>query len=126
MGNQYLEVAVEAAGEAGSILLSEFDQPGKNQLQGRSGHRDAGRPRSEEAIVTRLRAPFPSMPSWPRKAAGRRAIRRFAGIVDPLDGTTNFAHGYPCFAVSIGLEEAGELIVGVIYQPVTQGDVHRR
>jgi myo-inositol-1(or 4)-monophosphatase len=41
-------------------------------------------------------------------------------IVDPLDGTTNFAHGYPCFAVSIGLEEAGELLVGVIYQPITK------
>jgi myo-inositol-1(or 4)-monophosphatase len=39
--------------------------------------------------------------------------------VDPLDGTTNFAHGYPCFAVSIGLEEGGELIAGVIYQPVS-------
>jgi myo-inositol-1(or 4)-monophosphatase len=39
--------------------------------------------------------------------------------VDPLDGTTNFAHGYPCFAVSLGLEEAGELIAGVIFQPVS-------
>jgi len=39
--------------------------------------------------------------------------------VDPLDGTTNFAHKYPCFAVSIGLEEAGELIVGVVYNPVS-------
>ena len=40
--------------------------------------------------------------------------------MDPLDGTTNFVHGYPCFAVSIALEEAGELLVGVIYQPITK------
>jgi myo-inositol-1(or 4)-monophosphatase len=39
--------------------------------------------------------------------------------VDPLDGTTNFAHGYPCFCVSLGLEQAGEMIAGVIFQPVT-------
>src|ERR1019366_738716 len=43
----------------------------------------------------------------------------FRWHVDPLDGTTNFAHGYPCFAVSIGLEESGELIAGVVYQPVS-------
>ena len=53
------------------------------------------------------------MRSWPRRAAATKPIRPSAGIVDPLDGTTNFAHGYPCFAVSIGLEEAGELIAGV-------------
>jgi myo-inositol-1(or 4)-monophosphatase len=38
--------------------------------------------------------------------------------VDPLDGTTNFAHGYPCFAVSIGLMEDGEPIAGVVFNPV--------
>ena len=39
-------------------------------------------------------------------------------IVDPLDGTTNYAHGYPCFCVSIGLERAGSIELGVIYDPV--------
>ena len=38
-------------------------------------------------------------------------------IVDPLDGTTNYAHGYPVFCVSIGLEHAGEIVVGVVYDP---------
>ena len=40
-------------------------------------------------------------------------------IVDPLDGTTNFLHGVPHFAISIGLEREGEIIAGVIYQPVS-------
>ena len=39
-------------------------------------------------------------------------------VVDPLDGTTNYAHGYPCFCVSIGLEHKGELVVGVVYDPI--------
>ena len=39
-------------------------------------------------------------------------------IIDPLDGTTNYAHGYPCFCVSIALEHAGVLEIGVVYDPV--------
>jgi len=39
-------------------------------------------------------------------------------IVDPLDGTTNYAHGYPCFCVSIGLEYQGRIVIGVIYDPI--------
>ncbi|MGA3299141.1 MAG: inositol monophosphatase family protein, partial [Candidatus Acidiferrales bacterium] len=44
---------------------------------------------------------------------------RYEWHVDPLDGTTNFAHGYPCFAVSIGLLLDGEPIVGVVFNPVS-------
>src|ERR1700759_425632 len=40
------------------------------------------------------------------------------GIVDPLDGTTNFLHGIPHFAISIGLERDGEVVAGVIYEPI--------
>src|SRR5262249_16672591 len=41
----------------------------------------------------------------------------YCWIIDPLDGTTNFAHGYPCYCVSIGLERWGEMIIGVVYDP---------
>ena len=49
-----------------------------------------------------------------RRGAGGEAAR---WIIDPLDGTTNFLHGLPCYAVSIGLEVAGEVVLGVIYEP---------
>jgi len=39
-------------------------------------------------------------------------------IIDPLDGTTNYAHGYPIFCVSIALENEGEIILGVVYDPM--------
>jgi myo-inositol-1(or 4)-monophosphatase len=44
-------------------------------------------------------------------------VDEYLWIIDPLDGTTNFSHGLPCYAVSIGLERGGEMIAGVIYDP---------
>ena len=117
--NPYLEVAVETAQEAGTLLLSEFDHPAKISYKGEVDIVTQADRRSEEAIVTRLRTYFPKHAIVAEEGGGSESDSSFRWYVDPLDGTTNFAHGYPCFAVSIGLEEAGELLVGVIYQPVT-------
>jgi myo-inositol-1(or 4)-monophosphatase len=118
--NSYLEVALEAAREGGRILLSEFDRPVKISYKGEVDIVTQADRRSEEAVVTLLRTHFPKHAIVAEEGGGHAAESPFRWIVDPLDGTTNYAHGYPCFAVSIGLEEAGELIVGVVFQPVTQ------
>lgn len=118
--NPYLEVAQEAALEGGRILLSEFDRPPTISYKGEVDIVTQADRRSEEAVVARLRTHFPKHAIVAEEGGGQEMDSRFRWHVDPLDGTTNFAHGYPCFAVSIGLEEAGELIVGVIYQPVTR------
>jgi myo-inositol-1(or 4)-monophosphatase len=120
MINPYLEVAVEAAREAGQILLAEFDRPVRISYKGEVDLVTQADQRSEEAIVARLRSRFPQHAIVAEEGGGQETDSRFRWFVDPLDGTTNFAHGYPCFAVSIGLEEAGELLVGAIYQPVSQ------
>lgn len=120
MGNQFLEVAVETALEAGGILLSEFDRPAKISYKGEVDLVTQADRRSEEAIVSRLRAYFPQHTIVAEEGSGQEGDARHRWIVDPLDGTTNFAHGYPCFAVSIGFEDAGELLVGVIYQPISR------
>jgi myo-inositol-1(or 4)-monophosphatase len=120
MGNQFLEVAVETALEAGGILLSEFDRPAKISYKGEVDLVTQADRRSEEAIVGRLRTYFPKHAIVAEEGSGQQGDGRYRWIVDPLDGTTNFAHGYPCFAVSIGFEEAGELRAGVIYQPITK------
>lgn len=120
MGNQFLEVAVETAIEAGGILLSEFDHPAKISYKGEVDLVTQADRRSEEAIVGRLRTYFPKHSIVAEEGSGQEGDARYRWLVDPLDGTTNFAHGYPCFAVSIGFEEAGELQVGVIYQPITK------
>ena len=120
MGNQFLEVAVETALEAGGILLAEFDRPVKISYKGEVDLVTQADRRSEDAIVSRLRSYFPKHSIVAEEGTGQEGDSGYRWIVDPLDGTTNFAHGYPCFAVSIGLEQAGELLVGVIYQPITK------
>lgn len=120
MGNQFLEVAVETAIEAGGILLSEFDQPAKISYKGEVDLVTQADRRSEDAIVGRLRGYFPKHAIVAEEGGGQEGDGRHRWIVDPLDGTTNFAHGYPCFAVSIGLEQEGELVAGVVYQPITK------
>ena len=73
---------------------------------------------SEKLIVGKLRQLWPT-----HEIVGEEGTRDNTGTsdfrwyIDPLDGTTNFAHGYPVFCVSIGLEYRNELIVGVLYDP---------
>ena len=118
--NDFLDVAVEAALEAGEILVSEFSRPVQISYKGDVDLVTQADRRSEEAVVSRLRTHFPKHAIVAEEGGGFETSSPFRWFIDPLDGTTNFAHGYPCFAVSIGLEEAGELIVGVIYQPITR------
>src|SRR6202049_3702045 len=117
--NSFLEVAIEAAREAGDILLQEFDRPVKISYKGEVDIVTQADKRSEQAIVSRLRSHLPKHAIVAEEGCGTETDSPFRWHVDPLDGTTNFAHGYPCFAVSIGLEEAGDLIAGVIFQPVS-------
>jgi myo-inositol-1(or 4)-monophosphatase len=118
--NTYLELAVEAAQEAGAILLAEFDRPRQIRYKGVVDLVTQADQKSEQAIVARLRTHFPKHAIVAEEGGGQETDSPFRWFVDPLDGTTNFAHSYPCFAVSIGLEEAGEMIVGVVYNPVSQ------
>ena len=73
--------------------------------------------RAEAIIVDRLTAAFPddAILAEERGARAGRSGRRW--IIDPLDGTTNYAHGLPIFGVSIALEAAGRIVLGVVYDP---------
>jgi myo-inositol-1(or 4)-monophosphatase len=118
--NSFLDVAVEAAQEAGEILVNEFDRPPHISYKGDVDLVTQADRRSEEAIVSRLRQHFPKHAIVAEEGGGLETDSPYRWVVDPLDGTTNFAHGYPCFAVSIGLQHDGELIAGVIYQPISK------
>ena len=108
--NPFLEVAIEAALEAGGILTAEFARPVDISYKGEVDIVTQADRRSEQAIVARLRARFPKHAIVAEEGGGSESDSPFRWHVDPLDGTTNFAHGYPCFAVSIGLEDPGDLI----------------
>jgi myo-inositol-1(or 4)-monophosphatase len=117
--NQFLEVAIEAAREAGAMLRVEFDRPKKISYKGEADIVTESDRRSETAIVARLRRHFPEHAIIAEEGSNSDAAgSRYCWHVDPLDGTTNFAHGYPCFAVSIGLTEDGEPIAGAVFNPV--------
>jgi len=77
---------------------------------------------AENLIIERIRSHYPQHGILAEESgeavlvSGKRSEWKW--IIDPLDGTTNYAHGYPCFCVSIALEHAGELEVGVVYDPM--------
>jgi 3'-phosphoadenosine 5'-phosphosulfate (PAPS) 3'-phosphatase len=111
-------VAIDAARAAGHLLKSEL--PGSRHI-GYKGSptnlvtdMDA---RAEELIVGRLAAAFPddAVLCEERGASTGRSGRRW--IIDPLDGTTNYAHSLPIFAVSIGLEIGQRVELGVVFDP---------
>lgn len=112
-----LEIAVAVAREAGRVLLASQHHP--HQIAWKNSAIDPVTEmdrRAEALIVERLRDAFPDYGFLTEEspAQGTDALR---WIVDPLDGTVNYAHGHPHFAVSIALERAGEIVLGVVYHP---------
>jgi myo-inositol-1(or 4)-monophosphatase len=75
---------------------------------------------SETLVVERLSALFPTHSILGEEGGQRQHSSEYQWYVDPLDGTTNFAHGYPMFNVTLALERAGEMICGVIFDPLRQ------
>jgi myo-inositol-1(or 4)-monophosphatase len=74
--------------------------------------------RCEELIVTYLRGAFPEHSFLAEEDSYQSGSLPYKWVIDPLDGTTNFAHGFPWFCVSIALEHEATLLLGVIYHPM--------
>ncbi|MGA2483680.1 MAG: inositol monophosphatase family protein [Candidatus Acidiferrales bacterium] len=118
MAKTFLEVAVQTALEAGEILAEEFARPVDISYKGDVDLVTQADRRSEQAIVARLGCEFPEHAILAEEGSGHESKSRYRWYVDPLDGTTNFAHGYPCFAVSIGLAEDDRMIAAVVHNPI--------
>jgi myo-inositol-1(or 4)-monophosphatase len=116
---KFLDVAVEAAREAGAMLRVEFARPKEISYKGEVDIVTESDRRAEALIAGRLRREFPDHAIVAEEGSvGAAAGAKYTWHVDPLDGTTNFAHGYPCFATSIGLLEDGKPIVAAIMNPI--------
>lgn len=114
--DSYLETAVTAARAGGSEILAALDRPRRVRFKGfRDLVTDADLA-AERAVVETIRARFPHHGFHTEESLDEQA--EFLWFVDPLDGTTNFAHGYPLFCVSLALRHGGETLVGVVYDPV--------
>ncbi|HUF89147.1 MAG TPA: inositol monophosphatase family protein [Gemmatimonadota bacterium] len=115
-----LAVAREAAGEAVDVLLAAWATTGRAEAT-RKRPRDlvteADR-ESERRIVERLSRAFPEHAIVAEESGGRSGTSGLRWIVDPLDGTANYVHGFPMFAVSIALYEGETPLAGLVVDPV--------
>ncbi|MDH4101395.1 MAG: inositol monophosphatase [Nitrospirota bacterium] len=105
------------AREAGGLLMNYFNNRVKIEYKGEADLVTEADRASEELITGRIRELWPD-----HDIVGEEGTRTESGsdwrwYIDPLDGTTNFAHGFPVFCVSMALEYKGERIAGVIYDP---------
>jgi myo-inositol-1(or 4)-monophosphatase len=118
MPNNFLEAAVEIAQEAGKILREEMTRPLSIAYKGDFDLVTQADRRSEALIVGCLQKYFPGHAVAAEEGTGKDTASDYRWHVDPLDGTTNFAHRYPCFCISMALTYKNELQLGVIYNPV--------
>lgn len=116
--NEYLQVAVEAARRAGSYQRHRFASPLSIELKGDKDLVTEVDRESERLIVEQLLTRFPHHSILAEEGSCPHRESPFCWVIDPLDGTTNFAHAFPWFCVSIALVADSELVAGVIYNPI--------
>ncbi len=118
-----LNFAIQTARDAGRVLAERFGRTleitNKSELDLVTESDLA----SERLIIDRIKSHYPrhailAEESGASEPADLEKESDWRWIIDPLDGTTNYAHGYPCFCVSIGLEHNGRLEIGVVYDPM--------
>jgi len=116
-----LNIAVRAARAAGNIIIRQFDRAQDLPASEKSKNdyvTEVDR-QAEAVIIDTLLKAFPKHAIMAEES-GTRGNSEYVWIIDPLDGTTNFMHGFPHFAVSIALQHKGKLQQAVIYDPLRQ------
>ena len=109
--------ARDLARRAGAFLLGRYGAAVEMQMKGVIDPVTQADLDSERLIVEAIRRAFPDHDILTEEGSNRESRASHRWIVDPIDGTTNFAHGYPMFSVSIALEREGEPLVGVVTAP---------
>lgn len=114
-----LGFAIEVARDAGQLLLEKFGRGIAVHKKGDYNLVTEADLASERLIVERIKSHYPKHSILAEESGNTVVIEDnvWKWIIDPLDGTTNFAHGYPCFCVTLALEHEGEIVVGVTFDP---------
>lgn len=111
------DLILKAAKEAGRLLMSKFDRGIRVEFKGKYDLVTEADRESEALIVKMIRDEHPDHDILAEESDYHCQNSDYRWIIDPLDGTTNYAHGYPWFAVSIALEVRGVLQLGVVHNP---------
>lgn len=120
----HLDAAVEIARQAGALLAELSTQPLEIKYKRRSDLVTVADRRSEALIVAHLRKRFPDHAIVAEEGGNHLSSSDYCWYVDPLDGTTNYAHGFPVYCVTLGLAYRGEVVAGVVYDP-TRNEMYR-
>ncbi len=116
-----LNFAIQTAHEAGRILAERIGRALQITNKGDIDLVTEADLAAERLIIERIKSYHPRHGVLAEESGASdlegRPRSEYQWIIDPLDGTTNYAHGYPCFCVSVALEAKGELVIGVIYDP---------
>jgi myo-inositol-1(or 4)-monophosphatase len=116
---QVLNFAIQTARDAGQLLLEKFGRKISVSKKGDINLVTEADLASEKLIIERIKSYYPKH-SILAEESGQAVISgdsEWKWIIDPLDGTTNYAHGYPCFCVTIALEYKGKIVIGVTFDP---------
>jgi myo-inositol-1(or 4)-monophosphatase len=113
-----LAIAETIARRAGAIIREGFGRACQVWQKGTIDFVTEFDRRSEEVIVSALQKEFPEHAILAEESGHHARAGEYQWVVDPLDGTTNFAHGFPIFAISLGLLRGTVPVVGVVYDPV--------
>jgi myo-inositol-1(or 4)-monophosphatase len=116
---EYLDFSVELCRAAGDVLKHYMDRDKQVELKGHANLVTIADKEAEALIIRRIHERYPGHAILAEESGASGLFGEAEGkwIIDPLDGTTNFAHQYPFFCVSIGFERAGEMVCGAIYDP---------
>src|SRR5688572_2179889 len=103
---------------AGDILNYYADREKQVEFKGRANLVTIADKKSEELIIGGILSRYPTHSILAEESGATQPGASVQWIIDPVDGTTNFAHGYPFYCVSIAVEENGEMVCGAVYDPV--------
>ncbi|MBN1365617.1 MAG: inositol monophosphatase [Syntrophaceae bacterium] len=110
--------AVDLALRAGALLKKKFNQTHKIHYKGKINIVTEADEMSENLIIESISQKFPDHGILSEESPAITGSGKLRWIIDPLDGTTNYAHGFPVFCVSIALQNEGVVVLGVIYDPM--------
>lgn len=118
--NIYFRVSKEAALKAGQMLKDNIDRSSEIFYKGTVDLVTNFDTQAQRMIFDHLSSRFPDHDYLAEEGLSQNKGAEFRWIIDPLDGTTNYAHSFPVFTVSIALENKGEVILGLVYDPMRE------
>jgi myo-inositol-1(or 4)-monophosphatase len=116
----FLETAQKAAFDAGRILMDNFGKVSKEDIRKKAATDFISfvDESSEKKIIETIRSSFPEHNIYAEEGGNYEKKSNYTWIIDPLDGTTNYLHSIPVFAISIALKHNDQTLLGVVYDPV--------